>query len=88
MAGAAELHGPLHSLVSVPTSALIASHGRWWVLVRGESGQDVAREVVPGPSRGWRTYIKSGLEPGQKVVVSNAYLEFHRDVSKNYQPPN
>jgi len=43
---------------------------------------------VPGPARGWQTFIERGLEPGAQVVVENAYLEFHRGISKNYQPPD
>jgi len=88
MFGTVTLKSPRQSLVAVPTRALIIDRGRWWVLVRTPAGQDVPREVVPGPARGWQTFIESGLKPGEQVVVVNAYLKFHRNVSRNYQPPD
>ncbi|MDE2314384.1 MAG: hypothetical protein KGL04_09455 [Elusimicrobia bacterium] len=88
MFGTVDLKGPVESLIAIPTRALIVDQGAWWVLVRDSQGQDVPRQVVPGPSRGWRTFIKRGLKAGEKVVVVNAYLKFHRNVSKNYQPPD
>ncbi len=88
MFGTVDLVEPVQSLVAIPTQALIVDRGAWWVLVRNAQGQDVPRQVIPGPSRGWQTFIKSGLKAGEKVVVVNAYLKFHRNVSKNYQPPD
>jgi membrane fusion protein, heavy metal efflux system len=86
-AGRLTLSGAKETFVAVPTRALILDQGRWWVLVRRENGNQ-RREVVPGPSEGTSTLIKKGLEPGARVVVENAYLEFHRDVSRRYQPPD
>ena len=77
----------MRSLVSVPTRALVLDQGQWWVLVHSSTG-DHRQAVVPGPARGWRTFIERGLEPGVQVVVENAYLEFHLGISKNYQPPD
>ncbi|MDE3067329.1 MAG: efflux RND transporter periplasmic adaptor subunit [Verrucomicrobiota bacterium] len=85
--GTVTLNGAVRSLVAVPTRALILDQGRWWVLVRTEHG-DHRRAVTPGPARGWETFIERGLEPGAEVVVDNAYLEFHRGISKNYRPPD
>ncbi|MDE2489290.1 MAG: hypothetical protein KGM24_00475 [Elusimicrobia bacterium] len=85
--GTVTLDGPVVALPAVPTRALILDRGRWWVVVRTSSG-DEPRQVRPGPARGWETFIESGLSGGERVVVAGAYLEYHRGVSKAYQPPD
>ena len=85
--GSVTLEGPSRRMVSVPTSALILDRGRWWVLVHTAQG-DKPREVVPGSSRGWQTSIASGLQPGEQVVVQDAFLEYHRGIARSYQPPD
>ena len=85
--GKLTLTGSKRTLVAVPSRALILSAGHWWVLVRTPKG-DQRRQVVPGPSRGTSTLIEHGLAPGSEVVVENAYLQFHRDFSRHYQPPD
>ena len=85
--GQATLSGAKRTYEAVPTRALILDQGRWWVLVRTKNGNQ-RRKVVPGPSEGASTLIREGLEPGDRVVVENAYLEFHRDFSRQYQQPD
>ncbi len=85
--GEVVLNGEVRSLVAVPTRALILDQGKYWVLVRTNKG-NLARAVVPGPARGWKTFLERGLEPGAEVIVENAYLEFHQNISKNYAPPD
>jgi RND family efflux transporter MFP subunit len=85
--GMVTLDGATRSLIAVPTRALVLDRARWWVLVRSSKGLQ-RRAVVPGPSRGWETFIERGLSPGERVVVQNAYLEFHRSISQRYQPPD
>lgn len=85
--GTVTLSGVTRKLVAVPTRALILNEGRWWVLVQTPAGLQ-RQEVIPGPTRGWQTFIEHGLAPGVAVVVENAYLEFHRGISKNYTPPD
>lgn len=85
--GTVRLNGEVRSLVSVPTRALILDQGKWWVLVQTPQGER-ARQVTPGCTRGWQTFIENGLEPGTKVQVENAYLEFHRRISSAYRPPD
>lgn len=85
--GTVTLNGPVHSLVAVPTRALILDQGQWWVLVHTDRGNQ-RQAVTPGPARGWQTFIERGLAPGAEVVVKNAYLEFHRGISRNYMPPD
>lgn len=85
--GAVTLAEPLRQMVVVPTSALILDRGTWWVLAHTAQG-DRPQKVVPGPTRGWQTWIASGLHPGQQVVVQDAFLEYHRGIAQTYQPPN
>jgi RND family efflux transporter MFP subunit len=85
--GTVTLDGPSHRMVAVPTEALILDRGRWWVLVHTPAG-DRPQRVVPGPTRGWRTWIAAGLRPGQQVVAHDAYLEFHRGIARAYTPPD
>ncbi len=86
-AGPVMLEGGERTLVAVPTRALILDQGKWWLLVHTSQGNR-PRQVVTGPSRGELTSIVQGLEAGTAVVVENAYLEFHRAFSKQYQPPD
>lgn len=85
--GSVTLDGTARQCVTVPTRALVLDRGRWWVLVRTPRGFQ-PREVMPGPARGWQTFIVSGLTPGAQVLAENAYLEYYRSISKNYQPPD
>ncbi|MGA8008615.1 MAG: efflux RND transporter periplasmic adaptor subunit [Thiomonas sp.] len=85
--GTVTLEGPTRSMVVVPTTALILDRGRWWVLVHTSRG-DAPRQVVPGPVRGWNTWIASGLHTGEQVVVRDAFLEYHRGIAQSYQPPD
>jgi len=85
--GTVTLNGAQRSLPVVPTRALVLDQGKWWVLIRTEKGEQ-PQAVVPGPARGWQTVIESGLQSGEQIVVENAYLEFHRTISGNYQPPD
>lgn len=85
--GMVTINGATQSLVAVPTRALILDQARWWVLVRTPKGVQ-AQAVVPGPTRGWNTFIERGLSPGQQVVVQNAYLEYHRGIAQRYTPPD
>lgn len=78
---------PQRTLVAVPTRSLILDRGQWWVLVHTAQG-DRPQAVVPGPARGWWTFLESGLAPGTQVVVENAYLLFHRGISQSYQTPD
>ena len=85
--GTVMLNLPQRLLVAVPTRSLILDQGEWWVMVRTPHG-DRPKMVVPGPTRGWLTFLEQGLNPGAQVVVENAYLLFHRDISQRYQPPD
>ncbi len=86
-AGTLKLDSPPASWPAVPEAALILKGETWYVVVRGPAG-DERREVGPGlESGGWRA-IQSGLKPGEQVVVEDAYLVFHRDVAKDFTPPD
>ncbi|MDE2295443.1 MAG: efflux RND transporter periplasmic adaptor subunit [Gammaproteobacteria bacterium] len=75
------------SMVVVPTDALVLDRTHWFALVQTSTGID-RREVVPGPVRGWQTYVEQGLKPGERVVAQNAYLEFHHGIAAHYTPPD
>lgn len=85
--GRVSLNAPQHSLVAVPTRALILDQGKWWVMLHTPQGNR-PQEVVPGSSEGWDTFIEQGLQPGAEVVVENAYLLFHQGISQRYQIPS
>ena len=85
--GTVTLNSPQRKLVAVPTRSLILDQGKWWVMVHTARG-DHPQAVVPGPARGWQTFIEQGLNPGSQVVVENAYLLFHRSISQSYQQPD
>jgi RND family efflux transporter MFP subunit len=86
-AGTVSLDLPQQKLIAVPTRALVLNQGKWWVMVHTAKG-DRPRQVVPGPARGWNTFIESGLAPGTSVIVDNAYLLFHANVAEQYQIPD
>lgn len=85
--GTVTLDLPRRNLVSVPTRALILSQGKWWVMIHTGKG-DRPRQVVPGPTEGWNTFIRSGLAPGVQVIVNNAYLLFHASIDEQFQIPD
>ncbi len=85
--GEVTLLGAKRTYVVVPTRSLFLDQGRWWVLVSTKQGL-ARREVLPGPSRGSSTLLTLGLTPGARVVVENAYLKAHRNVSREYQLPD
>ncbi len=85
--GTVTLNAPQRRLVAVPTRSLILDQGKWWVMVHTAQG-DRPQAVVPGPTRGWQTFLEHGLNPGTQVVVENAYLLFHRGISKGYELPD
>jgi RND family efflux transporter MFP subunit len=85
--GKLSLVGPPRQRVTVPTSALILDHGHWYVLLHTPKG-DTPQQVIPGSAQGWSTIIINGLQPGQKVVVKNAFLRYHRGIARSYMPPD
>jgi len=73
--------------VAVPTRALILDRAHWWVLVHTANGNQ-PQSVTPGPSHGAMTLVTKGLAPGAEVVVADPYLEFHRGIGAQFQPPD
>ncbi|GLR67072.1 hypothetical protein GCM10010909_17530 [Acidocella aquatica] len=85
--GTVTLTLPARAETIVPADALILDKGQWWVMLHTAQGDHPAA-VVPGPAQGDDTVIKSGLKPGEDVVVVNAYLLYHRGIAALYQPPD
>lgn len=68
---------------AVPDRALVLSNGRWWVLT-DVHGHMKPVHVRPDGSRGGWTWLRSGVSAGTPVVVSNAYLLFHKSFAHKY----
>ncbi|MGC8549950.1 MAG: efflux RND transporter periplasmic adaptor subunit [Acidobacteriaceae bacterium] len=85
--GSLALNLPAQTMIAVPTRALILDHGKWWVMIHTPRG-DHPRQVTPGPAHGFNTYLTSGLAPGARVIVSNAYLLFHNSIADHFQIPD
>lgn len=85
--GTLRLEGPTRTWAAVPTPALVLDAGSWWVLVSGPDGPRPQAVEVGPEDDGW-TLIRSGVRPGQQIVVKNAYLVFHRSFSEHYRPPD
>lgn len=58
----------------VPRSAVLNTGARTLVFVRSADGTLVPREVTPGRTVGQEMQILAGLEPGERVVSSAAFL--------------
>ena len=85
--GTVTLNLPPHKMIVLPTRALVLNQGEWWVMVQTSHGTR-PQQVIPGPVEGWDTAIKSGLAPGTKVVVNDAYLLFHSGIAEHFQIPD
>ena len=78
------LSGKSRRVVEVPTTALVMSAGKWWVVVT--SGKDEKpRQIEVGEEDGAYTVIRGGLSAGESIVVADAYLHFNRDFTRQYQ---
>lgn len=62
------------AVIVVPDEALIADGGSARVIVAEGEGHFRAATVTPGRSTGGVTEIRSGLEAGQRIVVSGQFL--------------
>ncbi len=86
-AGTLNLEGPPVAGPAVPDAALILDGTRWFVLV--QHGKEFRRqEVTPGLAEGGWRWILKGVQPGDTVLVKDAYLVFHRDVARSFTPPD
>jgi RND family efflux transporter MFP subunit len=60
--------------ISVPLSALIFDHSQYYVLVYGGKKDVQIRSVEIISTNNKTAYIKSGVEPGEKVIASQTIL--------------
>lgn len=60
--------------LSVPSEAILRDGRGSHVIISLGEGRFEARAVTPGASSGQRTEILSGLEPGERVVVSGQFM--------------
>ncbi len=66
-------HG--HEYASVPSAAMIHLHDRDWVFVPEGSGQFRRQEVAGGRVFGNEQEVRSGVQPGEKVVAQALALQ-------------
>lgn len=85
--GTVVLNGTSQTVIPIPTRALILERGQWWVLIR-KQGSWQRQAVEIGTSHGETTDVIKGLSSDERVLVDQAYLEFHRDFSLRYQQPD
>ena len=64
--------GPRHSALRVPETAVVLVQGQMTVFVAHDDGFE-PRPVEIGERNGGMVIVKSGLEPGDEVVVAGAY---------------
>lgn len=60
--------------ILIPTEAVIQTGRRTVVMLAEDDGRFRPVDVQPGIESGGQTEIRSGLQPGQKVVVSSQFL--------------
>lgn len=60
--------------VAVPDSAIVTEQSASYVFVRHEDGEYVKTEVTLGLRSAGRTEVRSGLAPGEDVVVKGAFV--------------
>src|SRR6185437_12976984 len=65
---------PPGQVLAVPESAVVESGGKAVVFVEGTPGTFDGVEVVLGPRCGAEVAIVGGLQAGQRVVTSGAFL--------------
>jgi multidrug efflux pump subunit AcrA (membrane-fusion protein) len=83
-AGTVTLLGKARRVVEAPTSSLIMSAGQWWVMIL-DQGKEQPRQVEIGEPDGLNTVITHGISAGEAVVVTDAYLHFNHDFTKEFQ---
>lgn len=64
--------------VCVPTSALIEQNGKTFVVVYNSRSDMKIAEVDVKKTSGNRTFINSGVSPGEKVITENELLVFQQ----------
>lgn len=65
--------GKKENAMVVPLSAVIEEQGQYYVFVQTGGESFVKRQLALANNDGMRTEIKSGLEPGERIVSQGAY---------------
>jgi len=63
--------------LTIPTSALIADNGKNYVVIYKDKYHVSVQEVTPGKIEDTKTYIQSGLQPGDLVISKNQVLLYN-----------
>ncbi|MFN8303051.1 MAG: efflux RND transporter periplasmic adaptor subunit [Saprospiraceae bacterium] len=61
-------------LVAIPSSALIFDKGKNWVMVFRNRNDIETRQVKTWSQLGDKTFLESGLQPGEKIIAKNGLL--------------
>jgi cobalt-zinc-cadmium efflux system membrane fusion protein len=64
--------------VCIPTSALISQNGKSFVVVYNSNSDMAISEITIIKSIGDKTYLSSGIVPGQQLIVKNQLLIFQQ----------
>ena len=60
--------------ISIPSDALIFDDNRYFVIVEKPAGKFISKEVVLQGHNNKTSYIASGLNEGENIVVKNQLL--------------
>ena len=63
-----------HSVFAIPSSALRGTDSAQYVYVASGVGQFVRRRVVEAGKRGGIVYVRTGLSPGDRIVMDGGDL--------------
>ena len=64
--------------ICIPTKSLISLNGKTYVVVFNSNSDMKIEEIVILKSAGDKTYIRSGVIPGQKIITKNQLLIFQQ----------
>ena len=69
---------------AVPEEAVLSRDGKKFAVVKKKNGYEI-RAIETGLSRKGFAEVKSGLSPGEKVVVRGNFEIFNRDFSRRFK---
>jgi membrane fusion protein, heavy metal efflux system len=65
------------TMLAIPSNSVIFDRNQYWVLVFKDKSNVEARKVDIVTSNSYNTYIRSGLNPGEKVITNRQLLIYN-----------